>query len=31
MFGSKFSARKKIDKNKNQTDDLQKKKKKKIE
>ena len=29
MFGSKFSARKKIDKNKNQTDDLQKRKKKK--
>ena len=28
MFGSKFSARKKIDKNKNQTDDLQKKKRK---
>ena len=28
MFGSKFSARKKIDKNKNQTDDLQRKKEK---
>ena len=28
MFGSKFSARKKIDKNKNQTDDLQKRKEK---
>ena len=28
MFGSKFSARKKIDKNKNQTDDLQKEKRK---
>ena len=28
MFGSKFSARKKIDKDKNQTDDLQRKKEK---